>query len=247
MLLVLVGMGFCRAALAQNAGDTIVSVGGAWIDFAYSSSSNFQSASAIGDVVSPGTNAQIHNAVTGEFQFTHFLSGHAAVELIMGWPPTLNMYAQGSVAPLGAGGPQLPLGNFQPLASASAWAPMVLFKYYFSGAQARLRPFIGFGANYTWYSNIGLNSAFEQVAQQFAGAGGSVQSSVSPSWNPVAEAGFSYRLADRWFATATLLYMPTRTNVTITSVEVNGVATLTSKTRLVANPIIAYLGVGYRF
>jgi outer membrane protein len=237
----------CGAADAQSAGDTVVTVGGVWIDFANSSSSALQSTSQAGTFTSQGTNAEIHNALAAELLVTHFFTDNFAVEAAMGSPPKLNMYAQGNIAPLGTNGPQLPLGNLRPLASTRAWPAVALLKYYFGDAHARVRPFVGLGANYTWYSNISLNPTFAQAAQAFAGPGGTVKSSLSPSWNPVVATGVSYSFSDRWYATASLLYFPLKTTATITSVAANGMPTLTNKTRIAANPIVSFLGIGYRF
>lgn len=236
-----------QGAMAQSAGDTLLTVGGVWLDFANSSASGLQSSSQAGTFTSPGTNAEIHNAFAAELLVTHFFTDNIAAEVAMGSPPTLNMYAQGNAAPLGTNGPNLPLGNMRPFASTRAWPAVALLKYYFLSAQSHVRPFVGLGANYTWYSNINLNPAFAQAAQSFAGPGGTVKASLSPSWNPVVAAGVSYELSSRWYATASLVYFPLKTNATITSVAANGTPTLTNKTRITADPVAAFLGIGYRF
>ncbi|MBK3787119.1 OmpW family protein [Paraburkholderia aspalathi] len=168
------------------------------------------------------------------------------MEAALGSPPTLNMYAQGNAAPLGASGPQLPLGGLRPLASARAWPAIALIKYYFRPSQSQVRPFIALGVNYTWYSNIGLNPDSSQAAQSFAGTGGAVRSSLSPSWNPVIAGGISYAFSEHWYATASRIYFPLKTTATIRSVASNGTTTLTNKTRITADPITAFADIGYR-
>jgi outer membrane protein len=233
--------------MAQAAGDTVVTAGGGWLDFANSSSGNLVSSSQFGTFTSTGTHAEIHNTATAGIFLTHFLTDHIAVEGVLAWPPTLNMYAQGNAAPIGAGGPQLPLGGLQPLASARAWPAMAFIKYAFGRADAAFRPFVGLGANYTWYTGIKMNPVFYQAAQAFAGPGGSVHSSLGPSWNPVVETGFSYHLAGNWYAMASVIYIPLKTDATITSVAANGATTMTNRIHIGADPVIVYAGLGYRF
>ncbi|MBK3786075.1 OmpW family protein [Paraburkholderia aspalathi] len=244
---VLTGLCHWHGARAQSAGDTVVTVGGAWLNLANSSSTPFESRSAFGDFTSVGTKAEVHDGLTAELLATHLFTDNIAFEAAMGAPPTLNAYAQGTIAPLGENGPQLPLGNLQPLASTHAWPATALIKYYFRVARSRVRPFLGLGLNYTWYSNIHLNPAFSQAAEAFAGPGGAVKASLSSSWNPVVTAGLSYEFSDRWYATASLTYFPLRTTATIQSVAANGATTLANKTRITIDPITVFAGIGYRF
>ena len=216
------------------------------MDFAESHSGNLVSTSQFG-TFSSGTSAEVHNASTAGLFITHFFTDHVALEGVIAYPPKLNVFAQGTASPLGPAGPQMPLGGLQPLASTRAWPATVLLKYAFGSPDARVRPFVGVGANYTWYTKISLNPAFADAAQAFAGPGGSVHTSLSPSWNPVVEAGATYALTKRWYAMGTLIYFPLKTDATITSVAANGQTTMTNRIHINANPIIAYVGIGFRF
>ncbi|CAG9264431.1 OmpW family protein [Burkholderia diffusa] len=247
VLLPLLCSAFCSGAIAQVAGDTVVTAGGAWLNFANSSSGNLVSSSPFGTFASNGTNSEIHNALTEGIFITRYFTDNIAVEGALAFPPKLNMYAQGNAAPLGAGGPNMPLGSLQPLASARTWPAMALLKYAFGRPDASFRPFLGLGVNYTWYSGIELNPAFYQAAQAFAGSGGSVQSSLHDSWNPVFTAGFTYRMAERWYAMGTLMYIPLKTDAEIRSTAANGQTVMTNRIHINADPVIAFVGVGYRF
>src|ERR1700761_3824851 len=171
----------CGAAMAQSAGSLITSAGGAWLDFGPSSATALQSTSAAGTFTSPGTGGQIHNTFTAELALTYFITDHIALDLATGIPPKLNLFAQGVAKPFGQGGPSLNFGNLQPLATTRSWPPILFFKYYFGEAQARLRPFLGVGVNYTWYSHTNLNSNFSSALEQVAGPGGQAKASLSPS------------------------------------------------------------------
>lgn len=237
----------CAGALAQSAGSFIATGGGTWIDYGMSSATPLQSTSAAGTFTSSGTTGQIHNTWTIETAFTYFITDNIAIDLATGVPPKLKLYAQGAVAPFGPGGPSLGLGNLQPLATTRAWPPILFFKYYFGAAQAKVRPFIGVGVNYTWYTAVQLNPTFNGALHSVAGPGGDVKASLSPSWNPAFNAGVSYNLSKNWYATASMTYMPLKTNATITAVAANGQAVLTNRTRITANPWIGFVGIGYRF
>ncbi|WP_407945707.1 OmpW/AlkL family protein [Paraburkholderia elongata] len=133
------------------------------------------------------------------------------------------------------------------LATTRSWPPILFVKYYFGAPQARLRPFVGVGVNYTWYSNTQLNSTFASALRQVAGPGGQAKASLSPSWNPAFNVGASYNISKNWYATASVTYLSLKTNATVSAVAANGHAVLTNKTRITANPVITFVGIGYRF
>jgi outer membrane protein len=237
----------CSSAMAQSAGSLITSAGGTWVDFGPSSATSLQSSSALGTFKSPGTGGQIHNTFTLELSNAYFITDNIVLDLAAGIPPKLQLYAQGTVKPFGPGGPSLNLGNLAPLATTRSWSPTLFLKYYFFDAQTKLRPFVGVGGNYTWYSHTNLNSTFSGALQQVAGPGGQVKVSLSPSWNPSFAAGASYNISKNWYATASVTYLFLKTNATVSSVAANGQTVLSNKTRITADPVIVFLGIGYRF
>jgi outer membrane protein len=245
--LALISGAMCSSAMGQSAGSLVTSVGGAWLDFGPSSATPLQSSSALGTFTSSGTGGQIHNTFTLELSTTYFVTDHIAFDLATGIPPKLQLYAQGNAKPFGAGGPALNLGNLQPLATTRSWAPILFLKYYFFDAQTKLRPFIGVGANYTWYSHTNLNSTFSGALQEIAGPGGQAKASLSPSWNPAFTAGAAYNISKNWYATASVTYLFLKTNATVSAVAANGQTVLSNKTRITADPVIVFLGLGYRF
>lgn len=245
--LALIPGAICSNAMGQSAGSLVTSAGGAWLDFGPSSATSLQSSSALGTFTSSGTGGQIHNTATFELSTTYFVTDNIAVDLAAGIPPKLKLYAQGNAAPFGAGGPSLNLGNLAPLATTRSWSPILFLKYYFFDAHAKLRPFAGVGVNYTWYSHTNLNSTFSGALQQIAGPGGQVKASLSPSWNPAFDVGASYNISKNWYATASVTYLFLKTNATVSAVAANGQTVLSNKTRITADPVIVFLGIGYRF
>ncbi|ATF90424.1 OmpW family protein [Burkholderia gladioli] len=209
-------------AFAQSAGSFVASAGPAWLNFGRSESQGLQSQSTFGSFTSSGSTAEVHNAFTAQFLLSYFVTDNIAVEGTLGIPPELSVFAQGNAAPLGSGGPSLPLGNLHPLATTRAWAPILLAKYYFGSPQNKLRPYVGAGMNYTWYSSTHLNPVFSGALAQFGAPGGSVQTSLSASWNPVFTVGASYQFSERWYLTTSVTYLPLKTTANINAANQNG-------------------------
>ncbi|MCY1352411.1 Outer membrane protein W [compost metagenome] len=232
---------------AQSAGSFVTTLGASWLDFPNSRSQPIVSSSVFGTFTSPGTNTVVHNAVMPSMLFTYFITDHLAVEGAVAVPPKLEVGAQGNVAAFGVGGPVLPLGEIQPLFTVRAWAPIVVAKYYFGGTENKIRPFLGVGVNYSWFRSVQLNPLFSGALSQLAGPGGSVEASLSSSWNPVLAAGWAYRINVRWMLTGSMTWFPLKTNASFNAVNANGQVVLSNRTRMSAAPLIVNVGVGYEF
>jgi outer membrane protein len=205
------------------------------------------SQSAFGEFTSPGTNASVRSTFVPELVLTYFVTDNIALETPLGIPPKLELVADGTAAPLGPSGPKLPLDGFRPLATARAWAPMLVAKYYFGQAESKFRPFIGAGVNYTTFSGVSLNSEFESILKQFAGPGGRVDATATSSWNPVFTAGASYNINERWFLTMSATYLPLKTKASFNAVDANGHVVLGNSAKISANPVLLSLRIGYSF
>lgn len=242
-------LGFaCSSAMAQSDGGRFVlSIGGAWHDLGWSSVGNIESTSAAGTFPSPTASGEIRNSFAPTFALDYFLSPNISVSAAFGYPVKENTVVQGAATPLGPQGPALDLGQFNPLTSERVWAPVVLLKYHFGSPQSRFRPFIAAGVNYTWYTGLEANPAFRDKLLVFGGPGATLKGSVSPSWNPAVATGFSYHIAQNWYATAALLYMPIKANSTVTVESASGQARLVNKLHVVTNMVTGFLGVSYRF
>ena len=164
------------------------------------------------------------------------------------------------------------LGARGTIAKVTAWTPALTVKYHFgkSGVN-KLRPFVGAGVVYGHFNKIKLNGDVEQdlinagymvdnvlngrAAEGLHGGKGSseanpvVKVKTDDAFAPVVTAGFSYDLTDRWFTTASLTYMPNFNNTaTITVTDSNtGNQLIKASTKVDLDPLITYVGVGYRF
>lgn len=82
----------------------------------------------------------------------------------------------------------------------------------------------------------------------FANSGTHVEAEASRSWSPVFNAGFSAELGNNFFATAALSYMPLKVVSTMyLRDDATNEALTTSTVTMHPDPLIALLGIGYRF
>jgi outer membrane protein len=124
-------------------------------------------------------------------------------------------------------------------ATTSASFPSVVAKYLFNTRSDAFRPYLGFGVNYTYFSNTGANS--DALVQELAGS----SQSLTPSWNPVFNAGAIYTLNDRWSLNFGVSYVPMSSNVSFSG-SGPGTGTTTSG-RLTINPTDFTFKIGYKF
>ncbi|MGH8491620.1 MAG: OmpW/AlkL family protein [Moraxellaceae bacterium] len=82
----------------------------------------------------------------------------------------------------------------------------------------------------------------------FSSSGTHVEAEASRSWAPVFNAGFSAELGKNFFATAAVTYMPLKVISTMYLRDNDTNAALTTSTvTMHPDPLIALLGIGYRF
>jgi len=167
---------------------------------------------------------------------------------------------------------QIPITNLEQskkAASATAWLPAAEIHYQFgkSGVN-KLRPYVGVGVMYAHFTNVKIDSG---INKDLIAAGHMVQnvldgqagaalegktSSADPRIKvkaddaiaPMATLGATYDFNDRWFGVGSVTYAPMSGDVKITVVDNNtGKSLIGAKTKIDIDPLITYVGVGYRF
>ncbi|CAN0625295.1 outer membrane protein [Burkholderia multivorans] len=162
----------------------------------------------------------------------HYLTDHVGVALLAGSPFREELIGDGSFRKYGV------LGTTRPM------PPAVEVRYHFFSADAKLRPYVGLGVNYTWFTQTRVtNGAF--VADSY-GPGGSARATLSPSWNPVFEVGARYAVAKHWSLGVALAYVPVESNLTAYGTTANGVQVV-SRTKLRIHPLNTLVSVSYAF
>ena len=164
------------------------------------------------------------------------------------------------------------LGAHGTVAEVTAWTPAVTAKYHFGTSDKnKFRPFVGAGVVYGHFNKLKLNGGvredlvqagymIDNILNDRAGEalhGGKGSSTATPevkvktsdAFAPVFTAGFTYDLTERWFTTGSLSYMPNFNNVaTVTVTDTStGTRLIKSTTKIDFDPLVTYVGVGYRF
>nr|WP_311529835.1 OmpW family outer membrane protein [uncultured Ralstonia sp.] len=221
------------------------------------------SALGLGTYQSPGTDVKVSNANTLSLTFTHFFNDNVAGTFVGGVPPKFNLYGSGNViAPVPVVGPltliNLGLPQNNPVATVREWSPAIVAQYYFGTKQSKVRPFVGAGVSYNFFTNLRLNSNFVNALQNLGqvlqlGMGqvptgpAKVTAESSSSWTPVANVGVSYEFAKNWFAIGSVSYLPLKTTSTITIRSQQGQVLAVNKTDIKVDPIVFGLNIGYRY
>ncbi len=224
----------CAApVLAQSAGSTVVNVGWAHITPNDSSTPLTITQPAVGAI--PGSGTGVSRTETLGVAISHFYTDNIAVAVDLGVPPTYKLHGEGTLGPVGQ------------IGTAKQWAPTVFVKYYFGDAKAKWRPFLGAGVTYVRYSDIELSQKFQQViGAKFGSPAAVTTADLSRGFSPNINAGVSYEFADKWYANLSLTYVKLKTDAELTTTGTK-VGTVKSSTTLTLDPLVAFMGVGYRF
>lgn len=234
------------AVQAQSSGSNVLSAG--WFrvmptddaDPISVDSINVAGRTLPGPGVVPNTGATVKDGNTLGFAFEHFFTDNIGLELVAGIPVEFDVYGSGSLAAFGK------------LGKVKQWSPALVAKYHFLDANAKLRPYVGLGVNYTWYTGETVTN--QQFVQQFA-RGTSMSASASPSWNPVFNLGANYALSEHWYVGLSVSYLPISTTATLrtTGVPVPVAPGVTvpgetvSHTKVHLNTVVTFLSVSYKF
>jgi outer membrane protein W len=153
--------------------------------------------------------------------------------------------------------------------SARAWLPAAEIHYQFgkSGVN-KFRPYVGVGVMYAYFDQVKLDKGIEKdliaaghmiqnVIDDKAGASlEGKESSANPrvkvkatdTFAPIATVGATYDFNENWFAVGSVSYAKMNNEAQITVVDKNtGKQLIKSTSKIDMDPIITYLGVGYRF
>ena len=154
-------------------------------------------------------------------------------------------------------------------ASVRAWLPAAELHYQFgkSGVN-KFRPYVGVGVMYAYFNDVKLNSGIES---DLVAAGHMIQnihdgqagaaldgktSSADPrvkvkttdTFAPIATLGATYDFNENWFAAGSVSYSKMNNEAKISVTDNNtGKELINAKTKIDIDPIITYVGVGYRF
>ncbi|TCK84025.1 OmpW family outer membrane protein [Paraburkholderia sp. BL9I2N2] len=225
---------FASDAQAQASGSTTLGIG--WLRVMPQGNSDPTVVESAGGMpvnqTISGTGAHVGASNAVSLTAEHLFTDHIGVAFLAGSPFTSDLIGNGSWAHYGV------IGQSKPL------APVIEVRYHFLPPEAKFRPFLGAGVNYTWYSHTRITNG--QFIGDSCGPGCTTRASLSPSWNPVVEAGMSYALSKHWSINASVTYIPLSTTLTTNATTAVGTEIVT-KMRIATNPLITHLDIAYTF
>lgn len=209
----------CGAAAAQ----TSAYLGGAYVDI-HSKAPALEGGPA---VPAPGGLIEVGDAKTVIFGVVHHFAPHWSVEAALGIPPKHKTYGRGF------------LQAFGHISSVKQVAPTVFVNYHFGAPEAKLRPFVGLGLNFTRFTDA------RSTASGDAASGGPTRIELSDSWGAAVHGGASWAIDSRWSVIGTVAYADVKSDVTATTTTSTGPVVRT--TRIDFRPVVYTLSLGYRF
>lgn len=169
----------------------------------------------------PGEKVSVDNAVTPEVDFTWMASDHIGFELIAA---TTKHTASGRTGTTGS------IGK---LASTWVLPPTLTAQYHFL-PDAKVRPYVGAGVNYTLFYNEDASSGLEGVV-------GKTKVHMSDSFGWAAQAGVDIDLNERMFLNIDVKYIDIDTTARL-STAAAGV----QKVRVSLDPLVVGVGIGFK-
>lgn len=207
------------------------------------STSNNRAVSATGFTSDAGFD--LEHTDTAEFKIDYLVNDNVSLGLILGVPPRLDIKGEGSLL-----GGKLNLDKFSKVGDIKVYSPVITGKYHFGALTNKFRPYVGAGLMYAHFSGLKLDSGIQNDALLKATQGSITNVKVRDAIAPVAFLGADYSINKDWFVTASVSYVKLDTHA---SLDVSGkhplagAYTVKGDTKIEINPIVTYLGVGFRF
>lgn len=175
-----------------------------------------------GGAALPGSSVSVDDATTLELDFTYMWSRNWGAELILATTDH-NVTAEGSIAGLGEA------------LDVSVLPPTLLLQYHFL-PDAKIRPYVGLGVNFTLFYD-------EEAKGGFADAVGGVSDvDLDESFGLAAQVGVDFEVADNWFLNLDAKYLDIETTATI---DTGALGRLEVDVEI--TPFVFGFGVGRRF
>lgn len=203
-----------------------------------------------------GTAFSVEDMDTAALTYAYAFSDNLSGMILSGIPPEIELTGSGTSSMVGN------LSRYGSLAKATVLSPTLIAQYTFRSPAVAFRPFAGLGVSYTRFSDVEMNPALEQafidaVKTRTSGAAldVAVRIETEDSWSVVALLGTDYRISPKWHIVASLAYLPLETDATVTTNvtrSANPALLPTgdfsrSESSMDINPIVSFLGIGYRF
>lgn len=212
---------------------------------------------------SPNAGFEVQDADTAGLMLDYFVNDHVSLELVLGAPPEMELSGKGQITipPIFGSTPitAANLEKFDTVATTDAYTPTLLAKYHFGAINNRLRPYVGGGVMYAHFSdvtadpNINAELNSDSTLKLLKPELGKIE--VDDAFAPVVIAGLDFNINKDWFATASVSYAHLSTtaklnvigNTQIIGANIPRDTILEGRSKIEINPVVTYLGIGYRF
>lgn len=211
VLAALMSVGAVAPAHAE-AGDWLVRTRAIWV-------SPTESSSGI-EPAFPDDRVGVGGDVMPELDFTYFATKNVGVELILGTTKH-NVTGRNGLAGLGE------------IADTWVLPPTLTLQYHFA-PDAKVRPYVGAGLNYTIFYN-------EDASQSLNNAIGDTRVKLKDSFGYALQAGVDIDLTKKVFLNLDVKYIDMDTTATLRTGD------LVNKVDVSIDPIVAGIGIGMRF
>jgi len=154
-------------------------------------------------------------------------------------------------------------------ATARAWLPAVELQYQFGKTGVnKFRPYIGAGVMYAYFNDLKTNSGIEAdliqaghmiqnihdnkagaaLDRKTSSADPVVKLKATDAFAPIVTLGATYDFKPNWFAVGSVSYSKMSSDAKINVIDRNtGKELIRAKTTIDIDPLITYVGIGYRF
>jgi outer membrane protein len=171
----------------------------------------------------PNTTADVKSASQVTGGVTYMLSDNIAIDVPLGIPFKHDLVGTGSIQGVGK------IGDVQALPAS------VFAQYRFGAANAGLRPYLGIGATYAYFSKARGSGALTGLTNP---GGAPTRVKVDSKFTVSFQGGLVAAINDKWFVDANLVYTPLKTTTKLSTGQ-SLVAEL--------NPTAFSVGVGMKF
>lgn len=170
----------------------------------------------------PAEKVKISNSVMPEVDFTYMLTPHIGTELIVA---TTKHKASGRTGTTGT------IGK---LASTWVLPPTLTLQYHFA-PEAKFRPYVGAGVNYTIFYS-------EKASKGLETAVGNTKVRMKSSFGYALQAGVDIPLTDRTFLNLDVKYIDIDTTTRLATTAIG-----TQRVKVHLDPLVVGVGFGMRF
>lgn len=170
----------------------------------------------------PTEEVKVNNSIMPEVDITHMVSDNVGLELIA------------ATTKHNASGTSGTTGGIGKLASTWVLPPTLTLQYHFA-PEAKVRPYVGAGVNYTMFYSEKPSAGLETAV-------GQTNVNLKDSFGWAAQAGIDIDLNEKMFLNFDVKYIDIDTTARLDTTAIG-----TQRVKISLDPLVVGVGVGFRF